>query len=71
MLITGKLTYKGCPFYRIIPNFMLQWGDFTNRNGNGCVSIYGNKFECENFKLSFDKVGLLAMINAGHIYILI
>ena len=50
---------------------MLQWGDFTNRNGNGCVSIYGNKFECENFKLSFDKVGLLAMINAGHIYILI
>ena len=61
----GNLTYKGCPFHRIIPDFMLQGGDFTNKNGTGGVSIYGHKFPDENYKLSFVQVGLLAMANAG------
>lgn len=58
--------YKTSIFHRVIPDFMLQGGDFLLGNGQGVTSIYeGKAFDDENFTIKHNRAGLLSMANSG------
>nr|2GW2_A Chain A, Peptidyl-prolyl cis-trans isomerase G [Homo sapiens] len=67
---TGKSTqkplhYKSCLFHRVVKDFMVQGGDFSEGNGRGGESIYGGFFEDESFAVKHNAAFLLSMANRG------
>lgn len=62
---TKKLHYLDSKIHRIVDEFMIQGGDFTNGDGTGGHSIYGAVFEDENFQRRHACAGLLSMANRG------
>ena len=61
----AKLHYAGCKFHRIIPNFLIQSGDFISNTGTQNESVYGPVFEDENFSIHHSEPYIVSMANCG------
>ncbi|PAA59011.1 hypothetical protein BOX15_Mlig021795g3 [Macrostomum lignano] len=59
------LHYKGTPVHRVVPDFVVQMGDVTRKDGTGGASIFGKSFNDEPFILSHRSPGWVAMANHG------
>ncbi len=57
--------YDGTIFHRVINNFMIQGGDYTNFNGTGGASAYGEEFDLEISDYLTNIEGSVAMANRG------
>lgn len=57
--------YNNTIFHRVISNFMIQGGDYTNFNGTGGGSIYGREFQLETDARVHNCAGSVAMANRG------
>ena len=57
--------YDKTIFHRVINNFMIQCGDYTNFNGTGGGSAYGVEFPNEVSEYASNVRGSVAMANAG------
>ena len=53
--------YEGTKFHRTIKDLMIQGGRMKHKD----VSIYGEKFEDENFDIKHSEAGLISMVNEG------
>ena len=60
--VTGKSIYEGAIFHRVIPGFMIQGGDPTGTGRGNPGYSFEDEFQSGR---KFDKLGLLAMANAG------
>ncbi len=59
--------YDGVPFHRVIKDFMIQTGDFTNKNGTGGYSYKGPGTQIDDeFSTQLQNLrGTVSMANAG------
>lgn len=61
----AKLHYSDCKFHKIVSRYLAQAGDFIANDGTQNESVYGPKFEDENFSVLHDDKGIVSMANNG------